>query len=523
MRATICYIAFLLMTAKEGASQQFARSELPTQLLTPWEITYGPDDYLWLTEEGGRVVRVSPLTGEKKIVYTAPDYSQGHPSECCQLCYNPEIGKGTLGLALHPDFLNAGASFIYFVHSYNNGSDSLHQTRFKICRLEWDHAKEQVVNAATIVSDLPTGYDHLGGRLMVVRQGGVPFLFLSVGDNGVSETNFPGCYDPDSLNPNNKCQDPVFKSGKIHRFNMDGTIPSDNPLPGNSFYTRGHRNPQGLMYDPVKEVLYDVEHGDRTDDEINVLKKGMNYGWKQVRGYHTDINHPGEDHYVSSYKPHPGIVGDQLVEPLYSWCAVSQHTASDNTYWGTVAPSDGVYYGSDAIPGFQNSLLVVTLKKGKHSHREVYRFRLNDEGTGLAPSTISEPNPKKYFTDDEPLNGRLRDIAVSPDGRVIYLINNSGADRDKIIVYTFDGAASSAEPVTVEPEIRLFPNPCGDYINISCSARLEETCVYNQLGQKQRIYTTPAGINVSALLPGAYVMWLRTADGHVLARRLVKN
>lgn len=512
-----------LLLAGAAFSQQFTRTELPTQLNNPWEITYGPDGYLWLSEEGGKVSRVHPQTGAKTVVYTAPDYSPGHLDECCQLCFNPEIGKGTLGLALHPDFMQPAASFIYYVYSYNSGTGSLHKTRFKICRLQWDPVSETVTGAATIVNDLPTGYDHLGGRLIAIKQSGLSYLFLSIGDNGISETNSPGCYDPDSLNPNNKCQDPAYKSGKVHRFNMDGSVPADNPLPGNSFYTRGHRNPQGLAYNSVHDVLYDIEHGDRTDDEINVLKKGMNYGWKHVRGYHSDLNHPGESGFISSYTPYPGIAGDKLVEPLYAWCAVTQHTATDNSKWGTVAPSDAIYYPYDAIPDFGNSLLVVTLKKGDESSRELYRFRLDGTGTALAPSTTNDPNPKKYFTSDQSKNGRLRDIAVSPDGKTIFLINNQGADRDKITVYTYSGTPASNKELAADAALDVFPNPCGDFLTVSCSERLDEIGVINTLGERQRFYITPAGINLSALPAGVYLVQVRTARGQTLLRSIVKN
>jgi glucose/arabinose dehydrogenase len=522
MKATLLFPACLLF-ASAASSQDFTRSELPTPLNNPWEITFGPDGYLWITEEGGKVVRVHPQTGDKTTVYTAPDYSKGHPSECCQYCYNPDIGKGTLGLALHPDFMDASTAYIYYVYSYNNGTDSLHNTRFKIRRLTWDHNSKTVTAATDVVKEIPSGYDHLGGRLMAVKQNNTPYLYLSVGDNGISETNFPGCYDPDSLNPNNKCQNPAYKSGKIHRFNMDGSIPADNPLQGNSFFTRGHRNPQGLAFNAAKNVLYDVEHGDRTDDEVNVLKKGMNYGWKNVRGYHADGNHVGEDTYIANYVPYPGISGDALVEPLYAWCAATQPTVSDNSEWGTVAPSDAVYYGTNGIPDFDNSLLVVTLKKGKHSNREVYRLRLNSEGTGLAPSTVADPNPKKYFGNDQDLNGRLRDIAVSPDLRTIYLINNTGADRDKITMYTYNGPLAVKQEAAKDLKLELFPNPCRDNLNIDCSEKLDNVEVFNVLGQKQQVFITPTGLNISMLPPGTYSLRLYTVSGQTGVQRLVKE
>jgi len=268
----ILYPLIFTVTCSFIRAQTFIRSELPTSLTTPWEIIYGPDNYLWLTEAGGKVIRVDPLTGAKQNVYTASDYFDGGNTEQLTLCFQPGIGVGTLGMALHPDFMDPSTSYIYYVYSYNSGTSSNPITKFKIERLKWEASSFSITQHITLVPSMPTGYDHLGGRLMIIPQNEVPYLFFTVGDNGVSETNSPGCYSSQTLNPNNFAQDPNYKNGKIHRFHLDGSIPSDNPIAGNSFYTRGHRNPQGLMFNPDKNIIYDIEHGDRTDDEINVAK-----------------------------------------------------------------------------------------------------------------------------------------------------------------------------------------------------------------------------------------------------------
>lgn len=445
----------ILLNSFTGITQTFVRSELPTQVSTPWEITFGPDSMLWITENNGRVSRVHPETGSKTVVYTAPDYFGGSPLENSLLCPSLSIGSGTLGLALHPDFTTAGSSYIYFMYSYNSGTSGSPSTRFKIRRLEWNPASEQIVGYQDIVTGISNGYDHLGGRLLAVKQNNIPYLFVSIGDHGSSETNSPQCYNPQSDNPNNFAQDPTTDNGKIHRYHMDGSIPADNPIPGNSFFTRGHRNPQGLVYNSDLNILYDIEHGDRTDDEINILEKGMNYGWKNVHGYHSDDNFPGEATYVANYVPNPQIPNDHLVEPIYAICAVHTPSSNNGTTWCTVAPSDGIYYNSHAIPAWTNSILMVTLKKGDSTDMELYQFKLNAQGS-MEASTSQHPNPKKYFTADQQLNGRLRDVAISPDGKKVYLINNGGATSatDKITVYTYIDT-SSLESLP----FNLYPNP----------------------------------------------------------------
>lgn len=262
---------------------------------------------------------------------------------------------------------------------------------------------------------------------MAVKQNAQSYLYLSTGDHGGSST----CYVTDPV-PADYTQDPNTQIGKILRYNIDGTIPADNPISGNSFYTRGHRNPQGLMYNTNLDVLYNIEHGPETDDEINILYKGMNYGWKDVSGYH-DGNYAEETDYVTNYTPHPSIANDSLVQPFYAWGTT--YNAGGWLAWGTVAPSDGIYYGSDGIPEWKNSLLIVTLKNGNESDQELYQLKLLENGE-IAPSTEGNPNPKRFFGADQALNGRLRDVAFSNDGKTIYLINNRYI-KEKVSIYTY--------------------------------------------------------------------------------------
>jgi len=495
----------LIITFQTVQSQTFIRSELPTQVSTPWEVSFGPDNFLWLTESGGNVIRVNPENGDKVVVYTAPDYFSGSPLENSLLCPNASIGSGTLGLALHPDFMEAGSSFIYFVYSYNSGTDLAPATKFRIKRLTWDVNTNSIVSDTNVVNMISNGYDHFGGRLIAVKQNNIPYLFLSIGDHGKSEDSAPDCYSPQSTNPNNFTQDVTTQNGKIHRFNEDGSIPTDNPITGNSFYTRGHRNPQGLMYNPNLNVIYDIEHGDRTDDEINILHKGMNYGWKNVRGYHDDNSYIGEATSVANYSPHPLIQDDSLVEPLFSWCN-SPSTTDSWSDWCTVAPSGGRYYGSNTIPQWNNSLLVVTLKDGLSTDKEVYQFKLLANGQ-LATSTALNPNPKKFFGNDQDLNGRLRDIAVSNDGKSIYLINNGGTTSDKIIVYQYEETTS-----TGHPNLELFPNPVSDILSIKGLDHyydLKKVQMYNLLGVTVNFeLDADYKIDVSHLSSGIHFIYL---------------
>lgn len=476
-------------------AQTFTRSVLPFPVFNPWEITYGPDDYLWISERDGTVTRVNPATGLRNKVFTATDYFSGSNSEKapCGL----SIGANTYGLALHPDFLNPQNAFIYLIYSYNSSTPENPATLFKIVQLTWDAGSNAVIDNKDLVLELANGYDHFGGRMIAIRQNAKDYIYYSTGDTG---SNFDDCYETAADNPNNFAQDPYTKNGKIHRIYTDGTIPEDNPIPGNTFFTRGHRNPQGLAYNPIQDVLYDIEHGHTTDDEINVLQAGMNYGWNDVQGYH-DGNYPDELEYVQNYVPHPDINNDTLIEPLYSW-GIATEVGENFLTWPTVAPSDGIYYGSDGIPEWTNSLLVVTLKNGSDTDQEVFQVKLNPDGKSLVPSTPENPNPKKFFGEDQASNGRLRDIAIAPDGKKIYLITNNRNTINTIIVYTLNETTSTS--VFEEPLVssaKVYPNPFSTEVNIDYQTKTAgrlQIEIYNSLGQ------TVKTINQTQVLAGQH-------------------
>ncbi|MCF6296743.1 MAG: PQQ-dependent sugar dehydrogenase [Flavobacteriaceae bacterium] len=509
----IITVLFISITFS-AQSQSFERSELPTPLSTPWEIIYGPDDYLWLTERGGNVSRVHPVSGDKTIVYTAPDYFSGSALENRAGC-NKSIRSGTLGLALDPDFTNPANSFIYYVYSYNSGTVTAPATKFKIKRLQWDAVANQIIAETDLVSSIPTGYGHIGGRLLAVKQNEKAYLFFSSGDFDGAGDN---CY-VELPNPINYTQDPTTQNGKIHRYNIDGTIPNDNPILGNSFYTRGHRNPQGLMYNPNLDILYSIEHGPETDDEINILYKGMNYGWSDVSGFHDD-NYAGEMDFIANYSPHPNIANDSLVQPFYAWGTT--YNAGGWLDWPTVAPSDGIYYNSNGIPEWKNSLLVVTLKNGNETDQELYQFQLTESGE-IAPSTQENPNPKRFFGADQALNGRLRDVAFSKDGKTIYLINNKYI-TEKISVYTYSKEALNVDGFSKEDTtISITPNPTSGVFTIdSGDDVLLYAVIYNKLGQKIK-ETTTNEIDISNMAANIYFVKIILHSGKIVTKKIIKK
>jgi aldose sugar dehydrogenase len=520
LNSVIKILLFSILICRPINSQTFTRSVLATKLNFPWEITYGPDGFLWVSEAEGTISRVDPNTGDRTIVYQADDYFGGDPSESAPC--GRVIGGNTYGLALHPDFLNNPLVYLYY--SYNAGTVDTPHTLFKIVELTWDPQNETIDSSKDIVTGLPNGYDHWGGRMIAITQNGKDYLYFSVGDLGAEDLS---CYDSPEDNPNNYTQDPNTKNGKIHRVYLDGTIPDDNPIPGNSFFTRGHRNPQGLVYNPDKDILYDIEHGAETDDEINVLHAGYNYGWQNVRGYAYDNNYPGELDYANNYVHNSLVPNDSLMDPMYSWGAESQPPENSSfLQWPTVAPSDGIYYNSDGIPEWKNSILVVTLKDGVTTDEVVYQVKLNPDGLSLAPSTDEDPNPKPYFADDERQNGRLRDIAISPDGKKLFLINNNWTPNDdEIVEYTYVQSFTDvkSEDASQKKSFNIKFYISSNNLNIQSNENIKRVEIYNILGQRVKVETGNINhVNIGNFARGFYIFRAVSVYDESIAKKFIR-
>jgi mono/diheme cytochrome c family protein len=211
---------------------------------------------------------------------------------------------------------------------------------------------------------VPASTGHNASRVAISPDGKV---FWSIGDIAKSQN----AQDTSSLN------------GKIVRLNMDGSVPGDNPFPGSPVWSMGHRNVQGLVFTP-DGILFSSEHGDATDDEINIMVKGGNYGWPEVTGY-CDL--PAEKKYGDSM---------HIIQPIIAWTP-------------TIAPSGIDYYHSDKIPEWNSSILLATLKGVS-----LRVLKLDNKKEAIRSETV-------YFKDQF---GRLRDICISPDGDIYISTSN---------------------------------------------------------------------------------------------------
>lgn len=319
----------------------------------PWEILWGKDNHIWMTERNGKISKIDPLNGNTVFSYSITDVdAQGE--------------GGLLGMVHHPDFINNGQFFVV----YNYDKNGVYTE--KVVRLTYSN--NAVSNPVTIIDNIPAAGIHNGSRLVISNESS-PKLYISTGD----------------ANATANAQNRNSLSGKILRLNLDGSVPSDNPTPGNPLWTLGHRNPQGLVM--VNNILYSSEHGPNTEDEINIIEKGRNYGWPNVTGPCDD---PDE---ISFCTP------NNVKIPTWSTGNV------------TLATSGLDYYNTDRIPTWKNSLLQVTLKDAT-----LYQLQLSANGQTITGS-------KQYFRNSW---GRLRDVCVSPAGRV-YIITSNGGNSDRLV------------------------------------------------------------------------------------------
>lgn len=319
----------------------------------PWEILWGQDNFIWMTERNGKISKIDPLDGSTVFSHNISE-----------VVSNGE--GGLLGMVQHPQFATNGIFFVVF--NYNNNGTYTEKV------VRYTYSNNTVTNPVTIFDNIPSANIHNGSRLVISNEI-TPKLYITTGD----AANI-------SL-----VQDPVAKAGKILRINLDGSIPADNPVAGNPYWSFGHRNPQGLVM--ANNILYSSEHGPNIEDEINIIEKGRNYGWPDVKG---PCNDPAEITFCN----------DKNVKiPIWSSGGV------------TIATCGLDYYNADLIPQWKNSLLMVTLKDAT-----LYQFQLSANGQAITGS-------KQYFRSSW---GRLRDVCVSPAGRV-YLCTSNGGNNDKLI------------------------------------------------------------------------------------------
>ena len=296
-------------------------------LFIPWDMSWGPDNFIWFTEINGKVSRLNPETGQISVILASiPDLWKTVPAP------TENMTTGLFSMALHPDFVTSPEVFLYYTHHPGT-------PKVKIVKYTYNQAQNQLINPVVLMDNIQaTTVYHNSGRMVISPD---RKLIFSTGDR------------TDNTTPQNMAS----LNGKILRMNLDGTIPSDNPTAGSYVWSLGHRHAQGLVYSPDKTILYSSEHGPSNDDELNIIERGRNYGWPTVQGF---CNTPAEVTFCTA---------NNVREPLKAWTP-------------TIACSGVDFYNSDMIPDWKNSLLLGTLKE-----RDFRVLKLSTNGLSITTET----------------------------------------------------------------------------------------------------------------------------------------
>lgn len=310
----------------------------------PWSLLFLPDGRALVSERPGRIrlIREGKLRDEP---YAEIDVA--HVGEA-----------GLMGLTLHPGFQRE--PYIYAMHTYRKNGSLLN----RVIRLK-DQGTRGVYDRV-VFDGIPGGRFHDGGRIAFGPDG---MLYICTGE--VFESGL--------------AQDVKSLGGKILRVTPEGDIPGDNPFKDSPVFSYGHRNPQGLAWQPGTGKLFESEHGPSGEfgrfghDEINIIVKGGNYGWPEV------IGAPGTRHYV---------------DPVVVWK-------------NTTPPSGMTFYKGNLLKHLRGDLFVATLRS-----QSLVRIILDEKG--------KVKRIEKWFTDgkNEGKFGRMRDVVEGPDGALYFLTNN---------------------------------------------------------------------------------------------------
>jgi len=499
----------------------------------PWEVTYGPDDSLWITESKGyKIYKLHPNGGTKRTVLDISQKSTwlgNTPTSDSvfnlQFVFSPSNPQGGLaGLAIHPDYNNivTPKKYVYvsYIRSYVSTGSGNSGVFYKnsIVRFTFNTTTGKLGSPVTLCDTLPGSSDHNSQRMIIAPVNGVYYLFYAQGDMGAGQ--FGNAYRVNYAQTINKYE------GKILRFNLesdgdvanplDQWIPNDNPFntvspaQQSAVWSLGIRNNQGFAFANINGVphLYGSSHGPFSDDEVNIIKKSGNYGHPIVIGFSTDGNYDGAGAGSTTTFGQgslPPITSEatnaaglaNYNDPIYCFYDAAQgNTASPSTSapntvqkmywdfnhglqgngaWPSEAPSGLDIYTKSMIPGWKNSLLLASLKGGK-----VIRLKLNSTGDAIVPNPDDTTN---YFRSVN----RFRDIALSPDGNSVFTIIDkssatSGPTTGNPIIsacagcvqkYTFLGYAASGGTSTIPTTITIAggkPNICENANTININA-----------------------------------------------------
>jgi PQQ-dependent dehydrogenase (s-GDH family) len=501
--------------AANPGSETFTQRTVISNQRMPHDLVYGPDNNLWYTERfAGTVSFVNPASGARTVVLTLGSKMVRAGGQ-----------DGLMGLALHPQF-TSGKPYVYISYTYQSTSNTVRKTRIE----RYTYNGTSLGSPVTILENIPGSNDHNSARLSI---GPDLKLYYSVGDMGAGQF--------DNQNRTNNAQNLGIYEGKILRLNTEEVagswIPADNPFTSGELptavYSFGHRNPQGLVWGNVNgtDILYSSEHGPYSDDEINVIERARNFGWPNVIGF-CDGNYNGRTTGgFSISNEQNNCTSLNAKEPLRSIFPVANPPeGGDNMTWPSMAPSGMDFYGSTAIPNWQNSVLVAMLKSGT-----ITRFKLSNNGQSIISDTIN------YFRG----KGRFRDVVISPDGLKIYVacdssgstsgptggVTSTPANPGSILEFTYQPSSMRGDLIVAEQfpveentkdrSIDVYPNPASAYVIVynygTFKGRVVELMDMNgRLVRRQAVTNLATRMETNGFANGLYILRVTDEKGKVI-------
>lgn len=328
----------------KGNDINFRVETVATGLEAPWAFAFLPDGKILFTERPGRVRAIENGKLRTAPIFKVPDVE-------------PSSESGLMDISLHPDF--AANSFVYLAYAYNNDGKRVKIVRYKF-------ADNTFTEPKIIIENIPAAPNHAGTRCDFGPDGK---LYVTTGDS----TDWNLAQKLDSL------------AGKTLRLNDDGSIPDDNPFINQpnvrpEIWTYGHRNAQGLAWQPDSNLMFQTEHGPSVfegkgggGDEVNIVERGKNYGWAEI--HHTETR-------------------EGMESPLLE-------------YSPAVAPASGMFYRGTAFPEFRGNFFFGALRG-----TSIIRVTLNGRNVVGQERLLQE----KF--------GRIREVAEGPDGFIYFSTSN---------------------------------------------------------------------------------------------------